>query len=209
MYNFFILTAVEAGSSARVTLVPNANYTIDVNVSATAEQYSTLIVQAHTQKNILTLAEQNGTVVEAVVNGSHVGLIHLLTDKLEILSYHVRCYPHGNDEDSIAVLIVAQLLANEGSVCVCVCVCVCVLYVCVYCVCVLCVCIVCVCVCVCVHVCCVCVYCVCVCVLCVCVCIVCVHARMCASIVCAHSVSYSVLYSAHTRGMQYSVSTRV
>ena len=109
-----LLTAIEAGSSTRVTLTCTSKavfYTVNVNVSTIAvQQYSTLIVQAHTQKNILTLNSQNVT----AVNGSHVGLVQLLSKGLDRLLYYVMCYPHGDNKDDIAVLIVAQLLANEG-----------------------------------------------------------------------------------------------
>ena len=96
--------------------MPNVFYTVNITVSPeTVQQYPTLIVQAHTQRNILTLASHNVT----VVNGSHVGLVQLLTDRLDRLYYYVRCYPHGNDKDDIAVLIVAQLLSSQGMCVVC------------------------------------------------------------------------------------------
>ena len=126
MLHFPSLLAVKAGSSARVSLIPDVTYVINVTISPTAVyHYSTVIVQAHTQKNVLTLASQH----MSVVNGSHVGLVELLTAGVSNLQdYYILCYPHGNDDSDVAVLIVAQLLANKGStfVCVCACVCVCV-----------------------------------------------------------------------------------
>ena len=78
-----------------------------------------MIVQVHTQKNVLKLSSQR----MAAVNGSHVGLIELLTaGESRLQNYHIICYPHDNNKDNVAVLIAAQLLANEGNVCVRVCV---------------------------------------------------------------------------------------
>lgn len=49
------------------------------------------------------------------VNGSHVGLVELLNKRVEQLdSYSISCRPHGNGDGSVAVLIVAQLLPNDG-----------------------------------------------------------------------------------------------
>ena len=122
MLHFPSLLAIKAGSSARVSLIPDVIYIINVTISPTAVyHYSTVIVQAHTQKNVLTLASQH----MSVVNGSHVGLVELLTAGVSKLQdYYILCYPHGNDDSDVAVLIVAQLLANKGSPFVCVCVCV-------------------------------------------------------------------------------------
>ena len=147
----------------RVSLIPDVIYIINVTISPTAvHHYSTVIIQAHTQKNILTLASQH----MAVANGSHVGLVELLTGGVSKLQdYYVLCYPHGDDDNDVAVLIVALLLANEGTVCVCICLSVCLSM--------------CVCVCVCLSMC----VCVSLC-LCVCVC-VCLHTRVCLS-VCGH-----------------------
>ena len=79
-----------------------------------------MIVQAHTQKNVLKLSSQR----MAAVNGSHVGLVELLTaGESRLQNYHIICYPHDNNKDKVDVLIAAQLLANEGNVCVCTCAC--------------------------------------------------------------------------------------
>jgi len=114
----FLLLAIEAGSSQHLSLIPDVTYHINITISTTAvQQYSTLIVQAHTQKNLITLASKN----LLVVNGSHVGLVHLLSEELDRLDYYVICYRHGNDKNNVVVMIVAQLLENEGVfVCVCV-----------------------------------------------------------------------------------------
>lgn len=95
-----------------MSLTPNIKYVINVTITTTTvQQYSTVIVQAHTQKNILSLVQHS-----VVINGSHVGLVQLLSKRLYRLEYYyyITCYPHGNKNDDVSVLIVAQLLANEG-----------------------------------------------------------------------------------------------
>ena len=73
---------------------------------------------------MLWLARHGG----GVVNGSHVGLVELLSVGVVTLHYQVMSYRHSNSEGNTSVMIVAQLLRNEG-VCVCVlvraCVCAC------------------------------------------------------------------------------------
>lgn len=112
-----LLLAIKAGSTARVSLIPDVIYIINVTISPTAvQQYSTVIIQAHTQRNILTLASQDMN----VINGSHVGLVELLSRGANRLqNYYVICYPHGNSDDGVAVLIATQLLATEGMSIVC------------------------------------------------------------------------------------------
>lgn len=109
-----LLLAIEAGSSERVTLVPDKPYSINVTVSPTTlQQYSLIIVQVHTQKNLLSLASSDNV---TVINGSHVGLIHLFSNGVTKggLEYYITCYHHGNNRGNVSVMIVAQLLANSG-----------------------------------------------------------------------------------------------
>lgn len=68
-----------------------------------------IIIQVHTQKNVLRLASHNGS----VVNGSHVGLVELLRVGVVSLQYQVMSYRR-NSEGDIPVMIVAKLLRNGG-----------------------------------------------------------------------------------------------
>ena len=69
---------------------------------------------------MLWLASHNG----GVVNGSHVGLLELLRVGVVTLQYQVMSYRHSNNESDTPVMIVTQLLRNEGVCVVFVCVCV-------------------------------------------------------------------------------------
>ncbi|XP_065909123.1 transmembrane 7 superfamily member 3-like isoform X2 [Dysidea avara] len=101
---------INASTTTHVSIKPGLPYPINITLhSTTTLYYSVIIVQVHTQKNVLWLASHNG----GVVNGSHVGLLELLRVGVVTLQYQVMSYRHSNNESDTPVMIVTQLLRNE------------------------------------------------------------------------------------------------